>query len=165
MINRKILVLALMRTQLFMLPESEQTLLWSKMLHKFMHFSPMSKYCHGKKNACACACKHRKTQSMFLFTIYTTEYKHAAFHQSHQEHKIFQTPGLLRSLLIYSAVTMLQIYKPSQDDYDWDVPAQIPSPDGRTNASHAKFQSGLNFYSWVINLWIKGVLIETQIQP
>lgn len=55
--------------------------------------------------------------------MYMIKHKQAAFHESHHKHKIFQTPGLLRRLQLYSAVIVLQIYRPSCDDYDWDVPA------------------------------------------
>lgn len=67
--------------------------------------------------------KRRKLQNIYFIYSYMTEYKQAAFHQSHHGHKIFQTPGLLRSSPFYSAVVMLQIYKPNSDGYYWDVPA------------------------------------------
>lgn len=67
--------------------------------------------------------KHRKTQNIFFIYSYLTEHKQADIHQSHHGHKLFQTPGLLRSSQFYSAVIVLRIYKPNSDGYYWDVPA------------------------------------------
>lgn len=67
-INREILLFA-PACEFLTLPGSDQTLLWSKTLQSFKCLPPTSKYCHGKENACACACKQmQKTPKRTLFT-------------------------------------------------------------------------------------------------